>query len=483
MYAPVTAWMPDSEDNVPGILTDVNDMIPTLRGYAGAPSGVSVGLAALADACRGAATVTILDDTNILFAGTQTKLYKAGTATWTDVTRTGSDYTGSTTSRWCFAQQGNLTIAVNKVDNSQHYIHGSSTEFDDLSGMPKALVAEAVGNFIMIGNYNDGTDTVDGWGCSAIGNYTNWTANIATQCTYGRLYDTPGPIVGIKRLMDYVIYFKRRSMYLARYVGTPSVWDFSLITDVIGAVSNNAVVRVGAALYFLGDDAFYAYDSASVQQISIPINEWFNADCNNSKRTLAEGLHDPYSGIIYWFYPSGTSTTLNAWVAYNYKAQKWSKGTLSVEATSQYVSSALSYNDLDTRYSTYDGFPSATYDELSPSGYSKYPSIFNTAHTLNVLNGVSVSSDLTSGNLGQDGIMSLLSRVRPRYLRSPASAAMTNYYTDDAGGTFTQDSTVSAVSARFDVLRTARWHRIKASFTGDVEIVGADISLQEDGND
>ena len=42
--------------------------------------------------------------------------------------------------------------------------------------MPKASLVEAVGNFILIGDYNDGTDYVDGWGCSAIGDYTDWTS-------------------------------------------------------------------------------------------------------------------------------------------------------------------------------------------------------------------------------------------------------------------------------------------------------------------
>ena len=111
--------------------------------------------------------MTILDGTDILFAGTQTKLYKAGTSTWEEVTRA-SDYTGSATSRWVLCQQGNVTLAVNMVDTPQKYIHGSSSDFSDLTAMPNCVVAEAVGQFIMIGNYNDTSAIVDGWGCSKI---------------------------------------------------------------------------------------------------------------------------------------------------------------------------------------------------------------------------------------------------------------------------------------------------------------------------
>ena len=81
MFAKIIGWIPDADDTSPGVLTDVTNMVPTLRGYAGAPSPINVSLPALADECRNAAAVQILDGSTILFAGTQTKLYKAGSST------------------------------------------------------------------------------------------------------------------------------------------------------------------------------------------------------------------------------------------------------------------------------------------------------------------------------------------------------------------------------------------------------------------
>lgn len=481
MYVPIQAWAPDADTTQPGILADVQDMIPTVKGYAGAPSSVGIGLAALAAECRGAASVTLLDGSSVLFAGTQTKLYKAGTTSWTDVTDVAGDYTGSTTSRWVFTQQGDLTLAVNKVDPSQYYLHASSTDFDALSGMPKALVVEAVGNFILIGNYNDGSDVVDGWGCSALGDYTDWTADVDTQCTYGRLYDTPGPILGLKRLMEYAVFYKRKSMYLARYVGQPNTWEFSLISDVIGAVGQAAIERVGTTHFFLGDDNFYAYDSASIQPIGDPIKEWFNADCNNARRQYAEALHDKQAGLVYWFYSQGTATTLNAWVCYNYRNNKWGKGNITIEAAVQYVAASLSYNDLDTRYSTYDGFPAVGYDDLNPSGLSVVPAVFNSSHTVSLLNGVTSTCSMTSSDIGEDGRISMLSRVRPRYVMS-ASGTMTNYYRDSPGDSLTTDATVSGGS-KFDTMRSARWHRFQIEWSGNVEVTGADVTMQAEGDE
>ena len=480
MYVPIAGWMPDADSTIQGVLTDVEDMIPTLTAYAGAPTQASSGLAALAAECRGAAAVSLLDDSTVLFAGTQTKLYKAGTTTWEDVSVAG-DYTGSTSSRWCFTQQGNVTLACNKVDNSQAYVHGSSTDFAAVSGMPKAALVEAVGNFVLIGNYNDGTDTVDGWGCSALGDYTDWTPSTTTLCTYGRLYDTPGPLTALKRLMDYAVYYKRKSMYLARYVGEPNAWEFSLVSDIIGAVSQESVVRVGTVHYFLGDENFYSYDTNTVSPIGEPIREWFNTNCNNARRTSVVAVNDKVRGLIYWYFPIGTSTTLNAYVVYNYRNGKWGKGTQSVETALQYVAAGYSYDDLDTRYTTYDAYPSVPYDELSPAGKTAIPAVFDTSHALKLLNGLTTSCSLTTGDFGQDGGITLLSRVRPRYTVT-GTGTMTTYHRDGLGETMTTGATTSG-TLKFDTLRSARWHRFKLSFTGPVELSGADVTLQAEGEE
>lgn len=481
MFVKLQGWLPDADDTIPGVLVDVDNMLPTVRGYAGAPSPVATGIAALAAACRGATFVIPLDNNAILFAGTQTKLYKAGSTTWTDVTRTSSDYTGSSSSKWRFAQQGNVTIAVNKEDESQYYLHGTSTDFDDITDMPQTALVEAVGQFVLIGNYNDGTDTVDGWGCSAIGDYTDWTADPDTQCTYGRLIDTPGPVTGIKRLMDYAVYFKDRSIYLARYVGSPFIWDFTLVSDSVGCASNEAIVRVGTKIYFPGEYTFYSFDSATLQDIGAPVREWFNANSNGLARDKIQGLHDAYRGVIYWFFPAGADSSLTAWIAYSYMTDKWSKGDLDIETAVQYTTAPKTYDELDALYTTYNAYPEVSYDKLSGSGSTILPAVIDDTHTLAALVGPSDSSMLTTNDFGEDGSITLLSRLRPRYSISPDSAALTPRHRRNLGDTLTTEAIVDQYDGKFDCLQSDRWHRVKIVFTGDVEITGADVTVQPDG--
>ena len=480
MFAKIVGWVPDADNTAVGILPDVNNMIPTMRGYAGSPSPIVLSIAALSEACRGAVAVTLLDGTVKLIAGTDTTLQIATGSAWTDVSNS-TPYAGSS-SRWNFTQLGDVTVATNHVDTPQFFDHGTSTEFDDITAMPKCVVAEAVGNFLMIANYNNGTDTVDGWACSSITDYTDWTADIDTQCTYGRLYDTPGPLLGLRRLRDYAIYYKRRSMYLARYVGSPTVWEFSLVSDNVGSVSQASIVNVGSVHYFLSDDNFYSFDSSNIQPVGTAIRDWFNGDCNNLYRHLTEAVHDQNLGLIFWYYPSGQSTTLNAWVSYNYNTAQWGKGQADAETLVQYVTPSLTYNDLDAKFTTYGAY-SGTYDVIQSSGLTRWPAIFNTSHQIATINGASVSSDLSSNDFGDDSSYSLLTRVRPRYLKSPSSSFMDNWYLNSPGDLYTTDQTVSGVNGKFDVLRSSRWHKIKLRFFGDVELTGADITLQGEGSE
>ncbi|MFW1836891.1 hypothetical protein, partial [Acinetobacter baumannii] len=76
-------YLPDMPENTAELLTSV-EAVPTVRGYAGAPSGVA-DYSALAAASTGAATVYKLDGGTRVFAGTQSALYEGSGATWSDV--------------------------------------------------------------------------------------------------------------------------------------------------------------------------------------------------------------------------------------------------------------------------------------------------------------------------------------------------------------------------------------------------------------
>lgn len=489
MIIPLIGFAPDLDPTTKGVLVDCVAKIPTLKGMKSAPSRTTIGLPALAATCIGAETLQKLDGTYRMFAGTTTKLYEAnGTSSWTDRTRAAGNYNATSDIRWRFAQYGDVSLLVQKQDLLQYISSGS--QFDNVTGSPKASIVETVGQFVFLFDTNEGTygDSPNRWWCSAIGDYTDWTPAIATQCVTGTLTSSPGPIRAGKRLGDNIVVYKERSMFLGTYQGPPTAWSFSEISNTAGAQSQEVVVPIvtksgGAAHIFMGANNFYYYDGSRPIEIGTPIKEWFFARLNLDFANLCEALHDDVNNLIYFFYPSvnNSAGTLDGCVVYNYRADKWGVYDQSIETSTTYVSGGLTYAGLESSYATYSAIPGVSYG--SPFWYegSRQPAIFNTSHVLQSLTGASSTSSMTTGDIGDDETEILLHRVRPRYLTAPTSASMVNYYRQNLGDTLTTDATTTRTNGTFDLMRTARWHRVKIEDTGNSEVPALDIEVVKEG--
>lgn len=470
----LSGFAPDTDPTTPGVIIDCALTLPTSRGMKGAPSPVNTSLPVLSAACIGAAYVQLLDGSYRFFAGTQTAIYESATTIWTDVSS--APYTAGVDNVWRFAQFGNTTYAVDKIDVMQ-----SSTTtgaFSNVTG-PKASVIEVVAGFVFVASTNEGTygDQSDRWWCSAFNDGATWTPSVATQCTTGRLIDTPGAITAIRRLGSDIVVYKKRGIWLGRYIGSPTVWSFTLVSSEIGAPSHEAVVGVDSVQYFVGDSNIYRYDGSQPVAIGNAIKLWFFTDLNSKYRTKIRGSHDRRNNLIYFYYPSTSSTTgaLDSAIVYNYVANKWGRANRNIEAVIEFITGPITYDNLGTYFATYDDMPNISYDSDFFNEGSPIASYFDTTHLVQSLTGVSASSSFTTGDMGDDYQFTLLQKARVRYSASPATATMTNYYRDVEGDSLTTDATVTMTDGRFDVLRESRWHRLKFSFTGDVESLAINI--------
>ena len=90
-------------------------------------------------------------------------------------------------------------------------------------------------------------------------------------------------------------------------------------------------------------------------------------------------------------------------------------------------------------------------------------------------------SSITTGDYGDDTYLSTVRRIKPRFLRAPLSAAMTNYFKRNLGDTLAEGQTIAMNDGKFDMLKSSRWHRFKIEFTGNHEITGIDVSSKVDG--
>ena len=479
-----TGFAPDLDPVTPGVITDCSMLVPTLKGMKGAPGTVATSFSALASEVRGAAVVTKLDASTRFFAGLQTKLYEGTNgATWTDRSRAGN-YTGGAENRWRFAQFGDVTIATNKTDTMQYSTTGA---FADLT--IKAAIVETVGQFVFAADTNESTygDAPNRWWCSELGNYAGWTPNVSTQCATGILTSVPGSITAAKRLGADIVVYKARGMYLGRYAGPPTIWDFGAeVPGTVGTPCNEAVVDIGTAHIFIGYEDFYRFDGTRPEPIGAPVREWFFRDLNPNYRYRIRSSHDRVNSLIYFYYPNASSSdgSINACIVYNYKSNKWGRANRSVDCCIEYITGGVTYEGLGSLFTTYDSLPTTiSYDSPFFTAGSNVQAIFDSAHTLYTLTGNSASSSVTSGDMGSDELFITFQGVRLHAISSPTSATLTNYYKNNSGDALTTDQSIAISGNRFDFLRDARYHRFSIALGGQHEITGFSPMFVEGGTE
>lgn len=267
----------------------------------------------------------------VIFAGTQTDLYKLSGTSWTKVSDatawTASDavaygYTvidgngnrqtvttagttgasapswnttvgGTTTdgsvtwtlqhigaydaSNWSFQVYGDCTYATNGVDAIQTINTTNGTQFgnlDIIDPAPTGTVLGVIRDFLFAGNttdsYNGHVPNRVQW--SALANPDQWptpdTQNAWAAQAGGQVcYSEYGPIQYIGDGENFGLIFQQSGIVSASYVGGNTVFEFQTFDKHRGAAGINAVTKVGERYYFLAPDGFCLTDGSSVQPI------------------------------------------------------------------------------------------------------------------------------------------------------------------------------------------------------------------------
>ena len=484
---PLIGYSPDVNPTIPGVVVDCVSYVPSVRGMKSALSPVTGTLtSALAAACVGAAALRKLDGTTRFFAGTATKLYEGSSTSWTDRTRAvGGDYTGGVDTRWRYAQFGNVSLATNKTDTMQY---SSSGAFANITGGIKAAIVETVGDYIVACDTNEATytDSPNRWWVTP--DYANWTPAIADRIATGILTSSAGPITACRRFGDGAIIYKDRSMYIGTFTGPPFIFEVREIPGSVGTHCQESVVSIGTQSdprhIFIGYEDIYMFDGARPTPIGGPVREAFFNDLNRTYSSKCIARHDRFNACVYFYYPSTTgSGAVDKCIVYNYKTDKWGRDDRTIEASVEYVQAGYTYDDYGTLYSTYDTNANLSYDSRFWSSGALVPAIFNTSHVVQTLTGASGTCSITLGDVGSEIDYNTLRRVQPRFLTKPTSATMTNYHRAELGDSLTTDTTTTMANGRFDVLKSARWHRVKVETVGSSEISDMRMDIVTEGEE
>lgn len=475
MRVRITGFAPDLDPETDGVLVDCEAVTPTAQGIFASNSLVASGQSALAAAPTSAYTTTLLDGTRRLFAATSTKIYEASGGAWVDRSRAGN-YTG--TEPQSFAVFGNVVLNGNKSEAIGQASPGGA--FADIATAPKAAILCTASGFVLAFNTLDGTygDRPDGWWCSGLRDQTIWTPSVSTQAANGRLIDSPGAIRAAAPLGGDVVAYKSTSMYLGRYVGPPLIWAWSRVPGDIGCASKRGVVVVDTRHYFVGPDDFYIFDGTYPRPLDAPLKEWFFADLNASYAQNIVASVDLPRSLVYWHYPSKNSSSgaIDSHLVYNFRTNAWGKRRMSVETPVLYVSGSITYDNLSSRYATYNDLPSIAFDSPFWLTDQTVPGVFQGVNLLS-MTGSPGASWIKTGSVGDISGYVLLKRVSPRFKSLPTSATATNYYRNTLGDPETQDNTATMTRSRFDFRRSAHWHSVRIDFVGAAGLDGLDVDI------
>ena len=446
----------------------------------GATSKIQVTWAAVAGATgfkvyRGTAAA----GENIWFSLTPTPLYFTDigpggplpTAGLPPTANTSGGYVGSSESRWSFCQFGDTTMASNLADPMQEKKKGASV-FSAVPTAPKAkVIVSANNNFVLAFNTNEGTygPSPDRWWCCAQNNQDDWAPNVSTGANTGRLIAGQGPITAAGTLGDYVVAYKKESLFLGSFVGSPVQWQWNMIPGgTAGCIGQDAWCNIGGAHFIVGGDMFWIFDGTRPQPFGLGnTRDWFYQNSSPVWRYRTQAIYDKINKLVRIAYPSVSSTgQLDATLTVNIATTFWSRDDNLLASFINFVQPGTTIDGMNTYAATINALPNVPVDSPFWSAGGESASYFDNTGKLWNLSGTTQASYIVTGDVGDDDGVSMIDHFRIRYSLRPKTASCTGQYKMNEGDAFVPGPVNAINDGKFDIRQSARFHRFRVDMTG-----------------
>lgn len=155
---------------------------------------------------------------------------------------------------------------------------------------------------------------------------TMWTPAITNQAGDIEL-ETVGSIVTAKRLRGVNLIFTDVDVHTAQYQGAPFVYGFERIATGCGVISAQSVAAVESVAYWWSPAGFFMYDGF-VRPLKCDVLDYVTGNLSQTQRSKVYAVANNQFGEVWWFYPSASSTEVDSYVAYNYRENHWTIGSL-----------------------------------------------------------------------------------------------------------------------------------------------------------
>lgn len=230
-----------------------------------------------------------------------------------------------------------------------------------------------------------------------------------TNTSGGQMLRSGSRIISGVSTKDEVIIFTDSAVYSMRFIGPPSVFSFSMITQGVEIISSKAAVDASNSVFFMGTEGFYVY-SGSISPLPCPVAKYVFDDFNEDQSGKVFAATNSAFSEVQWFYPSSNSFEPDRYVCFNYLDNSWAIGKLDMSALDNSSTSDQdsAYNRTAWRDAIVFGSPMATYI----SSYNSNPAMLGARsgpvvektgvmiqETGNSANGSSMNCFVISGDL------------------------------------------------------------------------------------
>ena len=273
-------------------------------------------------AMNSGATVTacgqvVLAGTEKTFAFAGNKFFDVTGGTATDRTGTvtitaGNDYT------WDWVLAGSTLIAVNGQDTDGIKWTGGSANaatLDDDARFTKAKWVAFWENRAWVANVNGATDRI-------------WRSDAGDIETWGSLsFNSVGfDITGLRPFQNVLSVHTEQGIHTLTPTGNSTIPFQQQQRTQRGTVAGKSIVTVpGERQLFVRNDGIYQWSGgASVEKISLALDDRYWSNLNVSRLPYAFSLYYPAQEQVWFFLPYGASqTTMNSVVIYSARLNAW----------------------------------------------------------------------------------------------------------------------------------------------------------------
>jgi len=187
-----------------------------------------------------------------------------------------------------------------------------------------------------------------------------WVPQVTNQAGEFRL-SNGSYIMQARATRQEILVWTDSALYSMQYLGPPYVWGFNILMDNISVMSPNSMITVNNVTYWMGTDKFYMY-SGRVETLPCSLRQYIFDDINKDQAyQVFSGSNEAYNEV-WWFYCSGTSTTVDKYVIYNYLDRVWYYGTM---ARTAWLDSGIRQYPLAADYQNLILYQESSVDDVS----------------------------------------------------------------------------------------------------------------------